>query len=76
MSKCQWIGSGERCSHEAVKGRSYCEQHIWQVYQKGTALGKRKKDLRTVDMVRFYEQLFNEAVEELELEDELEQPIG
>lgn len=76
MSKCQWIGSGEQCTHDAVKGRSYCEHHVWRVYQKGTALGKRKKDLRTVDMVRFYEQLFNEAVEELELEDELEQPIG
>ena len=68
MSKCQWIGDGERCSHTAVKGRSYCEHHIWQVYQKGTALGKRKKDIRTAESVRMWEDLFNEAVDELENE--------
>ena len=76
MTKCQWIGSGEGCTHAAVKGRSYCEHHIWQVYQKGTALGKRKKDIKVADTVRLYEQLFNEAVEELELEGDLEQPVG
>ena len=65
---CQWIGNGEGCSHTALEGRSYCEQHLWQVYQKGTNLGKRKKDLRIVDSVRLMEQLFNEAVDELENE--------
>lgn len=65
---CQWIGNGEGCSHTALEHRSYCEQHLWQVYQKGTNLGKRKKDLRIVDSVRLMEQLFNEAVDELENE--------
>lgn len=68
MSKCQWIGEGEGCTHEVVEGRSYCEEHLWRVYQKGTNLGKRKKDLRIVDNVRLMEQLFHEAVEELEEE--------
>ena len=63
---CQWIGNGEGCIQESLEGRSYCEQHIWQVYQKGTALGKRKKDIRTVESVRTWETLFDEAVSELE----------
>ena len=68
---CQWIGHGEGCDHPTVPGRSYCEQHLWLVYQRGTHLAKRKKDLRTVDTVRLYETLFNEAVEELIEEGEL-----
>lgn len=66
---CKWIGKhNEGCNHKAVEGRSYCEHHIWQVYQKGTSLSKRKKDIRTAYTVHFWESLFNEAVEELEAE--------
>jgi hypothetical protein len=68
MAKCEWIGAGEGCSHNAVDGRSYCETHLWQVYQKGTQLGKRKKDIRTANNVWLIEQLMNEAIEELENE--------
>jgi hypothetical protein len=68
MNQCLWIGSGEHCTEPEVPGRSYCEHHIWQVYQKGTALGKRKKDLRVVDRVRALEQLMDEAIQELEAE--------
>jgi hypothetical protein len=68
MTGCRWIGQGERCSKDAVKDRSYCEDHIWLVYQKGTALGKRKKDLRSVDNIRLLSQLIDEAVQELEAE--------
>ncbi len=65
MTKCTWIGEGEGCSHTVVDGRSYCEQHLWRVYQKGTALGRRKKDIRVADNVHTLESLLNEAVEEL-----------
>ncbi len=68
MTKCTWIGEGEGCTHDVVEGRNYCEEHLWRVYQKGTNLGKRKKDLRIVDSVRLTEQLINEAVDELENE--------
>lgn len=68
MSKCQWIGHGQGCSNDIVKDRSYCEDHIWIVYQKGTALGKRRKDLRTVDQIRILDDLMNQAIQELELE--------
>lgn len=62
---CLWSGS---CTHEQVPGRSYCEEHLWRVYQKGTQLSKRKKDIKTATSVHFWESLMNEAVEELEAE--------
>ncbi len=62
---CTWVGEGEGCTHTVVLGRSYCEDHLWQVYQQGTAV-RRKKDLRTVDSVRMWTQLMDEAVSELE----------
>lgn len=66
--KCQWIGNGESCEHESVENRSYCEQHLWRVYQKGTALGKRKKDIRRAQSVWDLQSAINEAVAELEQE--------
>lgn len=66
---CQWIGSkNERCGHRPLAGRAYCEDHLWRVYQKGTALGRRKKDLKTVNSVRTWQTLMDEAVQELENE--------
>ena len=66
--QCQWIGKGEHCTEPAVKGRSYCEQHLWLVYQQGTALSKRKKDARRAASIWDLESAFNEAVAELEEE--------
>lgn len=65
---CKWIGQGEGCTHNSVSGRSYCEHHLWQVYQKGTHLSKRKKDIQTANNVRFWEDCFDQAVQELEEE--------
>lgn len=71
MNTCSWIGNGEGCNHTVVDGRSYCEHHLWRVYQKGTHLSKRKKDIRTAATVHLWESIFNEAVEELIEEGEL-----
>lgn len=72
---CQWIGDNPRmrpvCECIAVKGRSYCEDHLFRVYQKGTNLGKRKKDMRIADAVWDIESEFNTAVAELEAEGEI-----
>jgi hypothetical protein len=38
------------------------------MYQKGTALAKRKKDQRRAEQIHQLESLFNDAVAELELE--------
>lgn len=66
MSKmCKWHGEGEGCDHEALPGRNYCEQHLWRVYQKGSNLGRRRKDERVAASVWDIESEFNAAVEEL-----------
>lgn len=63
--KCEWIGEGEGCAEVPVSRRSYCEEHLWRVHQKGTATAKRKKDMRVANAVWELESLVNEAVEEL-----------
>ncbi len=62
--KCQWIGSGEGCGHDAVAGSSYCAEHYAKVYQTGTAT-RRKKDARRAAAVWNLESELNAAVEEL-----------
>jgi hypothetical protein len=71
LNKCQYIGSDSHtpsCGCDAVIGRSYCEEHFAIVYQKGTALRKRHKEIKKVDMARLVESLMNEAIAELEAE--------
>jgi hypothetical protein len=72
-AECQWIGPEQQgprfrslCQCPAEPGRSYCEQHLWQVYQRGTALGRRRKDQRRAESIHMWESLMNEAIEELE----------
>jgi hypothetical protein len=67
MDKCTWIGEGEGCAEAAVPGRSYCEQHLWRVYQQGTATRRRRERARA-DLTRELIGLIDEAVSELEAE--------
>ncbi len=62
--KCQWIGEGEGCTHTALAGSSYCQEHYSKVYQTGTAV-RRKKDARRAAAVWDIESAMNEAVQEL-----------
>jgi hypothetical protein len=62
---CKWIGEGEGCDRQALEGRHYCDTHLWKVYQKGTNLAKRKKDIRVAESVWDIENEFNLAVQEL-----------
>jgi hypothetical protein len=73
-AQCQYIGQAATghstrlqptCCSPSVKGRSYCEDHLWEVYQKGSATARRKKDLRVAAAVWDTESEFNAAVEEL-----------
>ena len=59
------------CCRPAVPLRSYCDLHVDIVYQKGTALGRRKKDAQRARAVWDVESEFNAALEELELEGEV-----
>jgi hypothetical protein len=53
---------------DLVQGTLYCAEHHAVMYVKGSALRKRKKDIRIADNVRLIESLFNEAVAKLEAE--------
>ena len=64
---CSWIGEGEGCSQASQAESSYCLQHYAQVYKVGS--GKvRKKDTLTAQRVRLTQQLFQEAIDQLEAE--------
>ena len=74
---CQYIGQDNTeqttrlhptCCMPSLAGRSYCEQHLWEVYQKGSATARRKKDERVAASVWDIESEFNAALEELESE--------
>lgn len=66
---CQYRGTATHaCGAETQPGSSYCAEHHSLIYQKGTARARRHREIRTVDQVRMFEQLMNEAVAELEAE--------
>ena len=66
---CTWIGDSPRyqpvCCKKSVLGKSYCEDHVFLVYQQGTAKARRKKDERIAAAVWNLESEFEAAVQEL-----------
>ena len=53
MAGCQWVGAEQDPRRGPLQfcgcvplwpGRSYCEQHVWQVYRKGSAAGTKRKN--------------------------------
>ena len=68
---CQYMGPDSHtitCNHPVKPGYSYCEEHFNLIYQEGSALRKRKKDLRVADSVFEIQSMINEIVAELEEE--------
>jgi len=71
---CQYIGSSDynqlrpTCTHASIKDRSYCEEHIWLVYQKGTSVKPRKRATRSQLSLESIVDDFNRAVEDLTFE--------
>ena len=63
---CQWTQCS--CSNAVEPDRAYCSEHLALVYQKGSGLRRRHREVRTVDRVRLVEELMNEAIAELEAE--------
>lgn len=59
---CQWIGPDqdpqktrtvEYCGRQPLwPGRSYCEEHVWQVYQKGTGINNKREVRRIEKMLQ------------------------
>ncbi len=53
VRECQWIGPEQDPLKGPIHycgatnlwpGRSYCEEHVWQVYRKGTSMGTKRKN--------------------------------
>jgi hypothetical protein len=74
---CQYIGENQdprihwpikSCGCEKIEDTLYCEDHIGIVYQSGTALRKRHKDIKRAEAIWSWESLMNEVVDELENE--------
>lgn len=71
---CQFIGADQdplrnwpikMCGCKTLKGKAYCGEHYWQVYDKGTSVnGKRKSKA----LEREIEEMAKEATEEMEHE--------
>ena len=54
------------CGKPALPGKSYCEEHYPIVYNVGSALRKRHKDIRTARAVQDLQQMILDIAEELE----------
>ena len=70
IKTCTWIepkGESLRmcCTHQVVEGRNYCEEHLWRVYSRGTALRKRHKEIKQANDVWDWESVVNEIVTDL-----------
>ena len=65
---CEWIGEGEGCALPAQEAHSYCADHRARVYQKGSSLRRRHKDIRTAAAVSDVISLINDIAAELEAE--------
>ena len=62
---CTYLGDRlQACGALCVAGKSYCEPHLWRVYQKGTAV-HRRKDTQRAQAVWDLEAAMHEAVEQL-----------
>jgi len=55
-------------AHDLVEGTLYCGAHYDVMYQKGSALRRRHKDVRKANAIRQLVSDFNAALEELESE--------
>ena len=70
MCGCQWIGPDQDprkgpinyCGKPTLEGKSYCHDHYYVVYQKGTAVAGRRK-----------EKAIEKEIEELKRAQELEE---
>lgn len=67
MTTCTYIGTGTGCTAAALAGKSYCAEHYALVYKVGSGR-QRKKDTAQAQRVRYIQQLFYEAMEQLEAE--------
>ena len=72
---CTYTGTGTHaCGKPSLAGKSYCAEHVHLVYQKGSAV-HRKKDTRQAHSLADIINDINEVYEELLLEGEITEDI-
>ena len=72
---CTYTGHGTHaCGKPSVQGKSYCAEHVHIVYQKGSAV-HRRKDTRQAHSLADIINDMNEVYEELLLEGLIEEDI-
>lgn len=79
MAGCQWIGPDQDprkgpihyCGKPTLEGKSYCHEHYWRVYARGTSVNGRRKEAAIDAEIAELRRL-----EELDLEPELENENG
>lgn len=71
MTGCQYIGPDQDplnhhpikyCGAKAIEGKSYCGDHYWVVYRKGSATAGRRR-----------EKEIEQEIEQLKLQQEIEE---
>ena len=70
MSGCQYIGKDQDprkgpvtyCGAKTIEGKSYCHEHYYVVYQKGTSVNGRRR-----------EKAVEKEIEELKRQQEIEE---
>ena len=78
QAECQYIGSSDynqlkpTCCSASVKNRSYCAEHIWLVYQEGSAVRRKKDTRRSNNLFEIISEL-NEVYQELLAEGEVDE---
>jgi hypothetical protein len=71
---CTWIGDSPEthtssCTLPSIEGKSYCCNHVWRVYQEGSAVKPRKRRERTQSSLQDLIDDFIAAADELAAED-------
>lgn len=74
ITECQYIGADQdplrnwpikMCGCKTFPGRSYCEDHLWKVYKKGTSSGNKRKiaaiekELAEIKRIEEVEEIIN-----------------
>ena len=75
ITECQYIGADQdplrnwpikMCGCKTFPGRSYCEDHLWLVYKKGTSSGNKRKiaaiekELAEIKLIEEVEEILND----------------
>lgn len=69
-AQCQYIGSSDHnqlkptCCHASIKNKSYCTEHVWLVYQEGSAVRRKKDTRRSNNLFEIISEM-NEVYQEL-----------